>query len=153
MQWKSRYFCIFNSCVASYPLGSQVFTGTCGSGLLTRLCCPHLTEFHPSHDNLICKICFWSQVHCYENFSPNKLHFLVKMKPLIQLSLSDWLQVRFGYRKDSFIIQAMGSNNHLSTEMQAHGLIGSYDHLPGHNVRGNNLVLEEGKEICGTLAN
>lgn len=89
-------------------------------------------------------------MHCYENFSPNKLWFLVKTKPFIQLSPSDQLQVKFGYRKDDFFIQATESNKHLSIEKQAHRLFRCYNYFPGHNVRGNKLFSEDGKEICGT---
>lgn len=92
-------------------------------------------------------------MHCYEHFSPNKLHFLVKLQPFIQLSPSGQLQVKFGYRTDDFFIRATGSNKHMSTEMQAHGVIRRYDCFPGHNVRGNIFFLEDGKEVCGTLAN
>lgn len=92
-------------------------------------------------------------MHCYEHFGPNKLHFLVKMQPFIQLSPSGQLQVKVGYRTDDFFIRATGSNKHLSTETQAHGVIRSYDYFPGRNVRGNRFFLEDGKEVCGTLAN
>jgi len=68
-------------------------------------------------------------MHFCENVSPNKSNVLVKIKTFTQLSPPNPLQLKFGYGKDVFFIQATGLNKHLSTEMQAHGLIRSYEYF------------------------